>query len=139
VTVEAVRRHRRRSRGRAGHARDRGAVDVSVQMLFGMIATLLALLLIVEAVAYWHARNVYDEAAAEGVRVAAAFDGSCDDGVAAAEAFVSMHAGGWGRGADVVCTDGPIVVVRVSGRTPGVLGAAAGFQASVTESAPKER
>jgi hypothetical protein len=120
-------------------SRDRGAVDVSVQMLFGMMATLLALLLIVETVAYWHARNVYDEAAAEGARVAAAYDGSCDDGIAAATAFVHVHAGGWGRGVDVSCADGPIVIVTVSGRTPGVLGATAGFQARVTESAPKEQ
>jgi hypothetical protein len=108
-------------------------------MLFGMMATLFALLLIVETVAYWHARNVYDEAAAEGARVAAAFDGSCDDGVAAATAFVQVHAGGWGRGVDVSCAEGPIVVVTVSGRTPGVLGAAAGFRARVAESAPKEQ
>ena len=68
---------------KARRYRDRGAVDVSVQMLFGSVAVLFALLLVFEAVAFWHARNVFDEAAAEGARVAAAYDGTCDDGVAA--------------------------------------------------------
>lgn len=118
--------------------RDRGAVDVSVQMLFGLMAALFALLLVFEAVTYWHARNVFDDAAAEGARVAAAFDGTCAEGVVAAQQMVQAHAGAWGREARVTCSDGPMVVVTVAGRTPGVLGAAMGFQATVSESAPKE-
>ncbi len=117
---------------------DRGAVDVSVQMLFGFIAVLFAMVLIFETVTYWHARNVFDEAAAEGARVAAAFDGSCLDGVAAAMAMVRATAGSWGRGATVTCVDGPFVTVTISGRTAGMLGPALGLQASVSESAPKE-
>jgi hypothetical protein len=119
--------------------RDHGAVDVSIQMLYGFIAVLLALALIFETVAYWHARNVFDEAAAEGARVAAAFDGTCVDGVAAARAEVLDRAGSWGRGARVTCTDGLVVTVTITGRTPGVLGAAMGMMASVSESAPKEQ
>jgi hypothetical protein len=118
--------------------RDRGAVDVSVQMLFGLMAALMALLLVFEAVTYWHARNVFDDAAAEGARVAAAFDGSCAAGIVAAQQMVQSHAGAWARDAQVICDDGPIVVVTVAGRTPGVLGAAMGFTARVSESAPKE-
>lgn len=107
-------------------------------MLFGLMAALFALLLVFEAVTYWHARNVFDDAAAEGARVAAAFDGTCEGGIAAALQMVQAHAGAWGRDAQATCADGPVVVVTVTGRTPGVLGAAAGFQASVSESAPKE-
>jgi hypothetical protein len=118
--------------------RDRGAVDVSVQMLFGLMAALFALLLVFEAVTYWHARNVFDDAAAEGARVAAAFDGTCATGIAAAQQMVQSHAGAWGRDAAVTCSDGPLMVVTVVGRTPGVLGAAMGFSARVSESAPKE-
>ena len=67
---------------------DAGAVDVSIQMLFGMIAVLFAMLLVFDTTSYWHGRNVYNDAAAEGARVAAAFDGTCADGIAAAEEFV---------------------------------------------------
>lgn len=121
------------------HVEDRGAVDVSVQMLFGLMASLFVLLLVFEAVTYWHARNVFDEAAAEGARVAAAFDGSCSEGITAALQMVQSHAGSWGRDARATCADGPMVVVTVTGSTPGVLGAAMGFTASVSEMAPKER
>ncbi len=112
---------------------------MSIEMLFGMMAMILVLLLIFESVAYWHARNVYDEAAAEGARVAAAFDGSCDEGVAAATALIVRTAGSWADGVRVTCVDGPLITVTVTGRTPGVLGDGAGMRASVTESAPKER
>lgn len=119
--------------------RDRGAVDVSVQMLFGSVAVLFALLLVFEAVAFWHARNVFDEAAAEGARVAAAYDGTCDDGIAAAEMMVGRMAGSWADQVDVVCTDGEVVTVTVTGHTPGVVGDALGFAVSVAESAPREK
>jgi TadE-like protein len=108
-------------------------------MLFGLMAAVFALLLVFEATVYWHARNVFDEAAAEGARVAATFDGSCAAGVDAALRMVDAHAGNWGRDARVTCTEGPTIVVTVMGRTPGVLGAALGFQARVSESAPKEQ
>ncbi len=118
--------------------RDRGAVDVSIEMLFGMVVVLLVLLTVFEAVAYWHARNVFDAAAAEGARVAAAFDGSCAEGVVAAQAELARAGGSWARGARVSCSDGAVVVVAVTGRTPGVLGGM-GMVATVAESAPKER
>ena len=124
---------------KAGGYRDRGAVDVSVQMLFGSVAVLFALLLVFEATAFWHARNVFDEAAAEGARVAAAYDGTCDDGVAAARAMVGRMAGSWADQVGVACTDGEVVTVTVSGQTPGVVGDALGFAVSVAESAPREK
>lgn len=114
--------------------RDRGAVDVSIQMLFGTMAVLMALLLIVEATVFWHTRNVLEEAAAEGARVAAAFDGDCTEGVAAATALVERSASGWSSKVEVACTQGPIVRVTVKGRSVGVIG----FRVQVSESAPKE-
>lgn len=126
------------TRCRPVRQRDRGAVDVSIQMLFGMMAVILSMLLIFEVTAYWHARNVFDEAAAEGARVAAAYDGTCAEGVAAARSLVRASGGSWSKGLRVTCVDGPMVTVTVTGITPGALGKA-GFKARVSESAPKER
>lgn len=97
-----------------------------------------AMLLVVEASAYWHARNVFAEAAAEGARVAAAYDGSCPEGVAAARSMVSAHASGWASGLVVRCQRGLTVSVTVSGRTPGVLADSMGFRASAQEEVPRE-
>ena len=119
-------------------ARDRGAVDVSIQMLFGFIVVLASLLLIVEASAYWHTRNVFDEAAAEGARVAAAFDGDCAKGIDAAAAMIRLHDRGWGAQVSVHCTEGPVVVVEIVGPTLGVVSPLLGLRARVVESAPKE-
>lgn len=119
--------------------RDRGAVDTSIEMLFGAMALLMMLLGVFEATAYWHARNVFDEAASEGARVAAAYDGSCADAVVSARAIVERMASGWSSRVEVRCADGPLVTVTVSGRSPGVLAGSLGIDARVTESAPKER
>ena len=81
--------------------RDRGAVDVSIEMLFGTVAVLMALLLVFETAAYWHARNVFDDAASDGARIAAAFDGSCADGVEVARAAIARHAGSWASEVEV--------------------------------------
>ena len=108
-------------------------------MLFGFVAVLFTLLLIFEAATYWHARNVLDEAAAEGARVAAAFDGTCADGVTASRRLVSETAGSWANGVEVTCADGPMITVMVTAGTPGVLGNAFGFRVRVSESVPKER
>lgn len=121
------------------HDRDRGAVDVSIEMLFGTVAVLMALLLVFETVAFWHARNVFDDAASDGARIAAAFDGSCAEGVEAARAAIARHAGSWASQVEVSCVDTPLVVVTVTGRTPGVVGDALGVRATVAESAPRER
>jgi hypothetical protein len=125
-------------RGTLPRLRDRGAVDVSLQMLFGMVFVIFVMLLVFEATTYWHARNVFDDAAAEGARVAAAFDGTCADGIAAARSVVARTAGSWSSDVVVACTDGVVVTVTVSGHTPGVLGSALGLHASAAETAPKE-
>lgn len=117
---------------------DSGSIDVSIQMLFGVMCVLLVLGAVFESTAYWHARNVFAEAAAEGARVGAAFNGDCAGAVKAATAMVTTHAGSWGSGAVVNCTEGAVVTVTVAGRTPGLLGAALGFQARVRDVVPKE-
>ncbi len=127
-----------RPRDPRGRGRDRGAVDISVEMLFAMVALMGAVLVLVECVAYWHVRNVFEDAASEGARVAAALDGSCADGIAVASASIETHAGGWSGAPTISCTDGPVMVVTITGRTPDVIGVS-GFTATVSESAPKER
>jgi len=108
-------------------------------MLFGFVAVLFVMLLLFETIAFWHTRNVFGAAAAEGARVAAAYDGTCAQGVAAARTSVREAGGSWAKGLRVTCVDGPLVTVVVTGRTPGVLGKAVGMKASVSESAPKEQ
>ena len=132
-------RCRRIGRARAASHADRGAVDVSIQMLFGAVAVIMVMLLIFEATAYWHARNVYDEAAAEGVRVAAAFDGNCAAGQAAARQAIERTASGWTDRVEVRCKEGATVTITIRGRTPGVLGRGLGTWVTVVQSAPKER
>ena len=108
--------------------------------MFGAVAMIALVLLLVETVSYWHTRNVFDQAAAEGARVAAAFDGSCAEGTSTVRALLERRAGGWSAGVSVLCgeADG-IITITISGTTPGVLFDSAGFTASVTESAPRER
>ncbi|WP_420451663.1 TadE/TadG family type IV pilus assembly protein [Ilumatobacter sp.] len=124
----------RRGRG------ERGAVDAGFEILFGATALIALMLLVVETVAYWHARNVFDEAAAEGARVAAAFDGTCAAGSATADRLIERRASGWASGTSVSCVEaGGIVTVTIRGTTPGVLFGSTGLRADVTESAPRER
>ena len=123
---------------RASVGRDRGAVDLSIEMLFGLVLVVVVLLAVFEAVAYWHARNVFDDAASEGARVAAAFDGDCDAGIAAARHEIAQRSASWADQVSITCTDGPTVMISIAGTTPGVLGDALGFRANVIELAPKE-
>lgn len=119
---------------------DRGAIDGGFEIMFGSVAMICFVLLIVESVSFWHARNVFDEAAAEGVRVAAAFDGTCTAGTSTAQSLLDRRAGGWSSGVQVLCSEADgIVTVTITGTTPGVLFDSAGFRASVTESAPREQ
>ena len=132
--TEPTRRPRSRLRG------DRGAIDGGLEIMFGSVAMICFVLLIVESVSFWHARNVFDQAAAEGARVAAAFDGTCNQGTSTARSLLERQAGGWSSGVAVSCSEtGGIVTVTITGTTPGVLFDSAGFRASVTQSAPREQ
>ena len=78
--------------------------------------------------------------AAEGARVAAAFDGTCTAGSSTARTLLERRAGGWSSGVTVGCSEvAGIVTITISGTTPGVLFDSAGFTATVTQSAPRER
>lgn len=132
--VPARSRTARRLRG------DRGAADIGIELLFGAVMMIILFVLLMEATSFWHARNVLDDAASEGARVAAAFDGTCGQGETVARDRITARAGKWAAGVSVSCseTDG-IVTVIISSTTPGLLSSSAGYQASVTESAPKEQ
>lgn len=119
--------------------RDRGGVDVSIEMLFGMFAFLVACLVLFQATAYWHVRNVFDEAASEGARVAAAYNGACADGVAAAQRYVHVHAAGWSSALRVTCSNdaGGQVSLQLSASSVGVPGLP-GFALRVTQTIVKE-
>jgi hypothetical protein len=119
--------------------RDRGGVDVSIEMLFGTLSLLLLIVVVFEAAAYWHARNVLDDAAADGARVAAAFDGTCARGIAVARASVERQAPGWSDDVSIVCTDGTSRTVTISATTPGLIAEVTGMRVRVSESAPRER
>ena len=112
---------------------------MSISMMFASVATIVGLLVVVEAAAYWHTRNVYDEAASEGVRIAAAHGGDCDQGVVAATEMVHRHGGSWAEGVEVECSPGDVVTVVVRGRSAGFLAGSSGYEVAVTASAPKER
>ena len=140
VTDTTVRDERTVRRARSRLRGDRGAIDGGLEIMFGAVAMIAFVLIIVESVSFWHARNVFDEAAAEGVRVAAAFDGTCTAGTSTAQSLLQRRAGGWSSGVTVSCSEADgIVTITITGSTPGVLFDSAGFRATVTESAPREQ
>ena len=109
-------------------------------MMFGTVFVIALVLIVIEAVGYWHARNILDEAAAEGARVAAAFDGTCPQGEAESDRLIAARAQGWAQGADPNCREaGGIVTMTVSAGTPGFIFGAVGFSVTVTQSAPREQ
>ena len=119
---------------------DRGAFDASLGMIFGAVAVMTFVLLLFEAVAHWHAHNVIQEAAAEGARVAAAFDGTCALGRQAAQASIESRASGWSNDVSVVCSEAAgVLTVTVTAGTPGFIAGGVGFRLGVTQSAPRER
>lgn len=122
-----------------GRARDRGAVDVSVELLVGTFVVAAVLLLVVETAAHWHTRNVLADAAADGARVAAAVDGTCAAGIATAQSAVARHSTTWADQVRVACRDGSVVTLTVAGRTPGLVGTLLGHRAVVSSSTPKEQ
>ncbi|MAT06740.1 MAG: hypothetical protein CL424_17020 [Acidimicrobiaceae bacterium] len=113
-SVGRVRRWRRRL------ADDRGLAD-GVEHLFAAAFLILLFLFIAQVVVWWHARNILEQAAAEGARVAAAADGSCGDAPGTASSIAERIGGGWVESVSVTCggdTAGGLVTVRVSASTP---------------------
>jgi hypothetical protein len=116
----------------------RGAVD-AVEMLFLGVGLIAVFLFVVELGAYWHAKNVLEEAAASGAQAAAAFDGDCGDGRAVAAAFARERGGGWADAVTVTCRTGETVTVTVGARSPGLVFGTSGFTVSARASAVEER
>ena len=120
--------------------RDRGGIDGGLEVMFGGIMIIAFVLIIVEAAAFWHSRNIFDDAASEGARVAAAFDGTCAQGSATAIALIERRAANWADSVVVACEPtATAITIRITGHSPGVLFGRAGIDIHVTESAPSER
>ena len=113
----AVARDRVRSRVRG----DSGSVDVSIEMLFVTAIMLTAFLFIAQVTVWWHARNILEQAAAEGARYAAAADNTCDDATTAAQATAARYGGKWVHTITVRCVDGALVSVQIDATTPAFL------------------
>lgn len=70
---------------------DRGSATLQLVAVFP--AFLLIVLLVVQTALVWHARNVAEAAAQEGLRQARLFDGSSTAGRAEARSFLAQTAG----------------------------------------------
>lgn len=70
---------------------DRGSATLQLVVVFP--AFLLIVLLVVQAALIWHARNVAEAAAQEGLRSARLLDGSSAAGQASARSFLEQTAG----------------------------------------------
>lgn len=118
---------------------DRGSID-SIESLVGGIFIIALMLFVIEVTAYWHGRNIYDSAAAEGARLAAAFDGSCADGESRVTELVAARNDRWADSMSVSCDrTSTNVTMTVSGHTMGLLFGSAGYNVNVVETAPVER
>ena len=115
--VTAADATRRRFEGRD----DRG-FSSSVEQLFAIVFLMLLFLFFAQVVVWWHARNILEQAAAEGARAAAAADGACVDAGPAATSIATRIGGGWVRSMDINCTggtvEGELVTVTVTANTP---------------------
>lgn len=99
---------------------DRGLVE-GIESLFAAMFLILLFLFFSQVVVWWHARNILEQAAAEGARVAASMDGSCDDAPDASRTIARRIGGGWVDSMTINCTGdtpGELVTVRVSASTP---------------------
>lgn len=125
-----------RLRGWAGD--DAGSVDISLEMLFVTAILLSSFLFIAQVTVWWHARNILEQAAADGARFAAAADNTCDNAASAAHSTATRYGGKWVNTITVRCVDGALISVQVDATTPAFL---LPFDLSVraVAQAPKER
>jgi hypothetical protein len=102
--------------------RDDRGFSSSVEQLFAIVFLMLLFLFFAQVVVWWHARNILEQAAAEGARAAAAADGACVDAGPAATSIATRIGGGWVRSIDINCsggnTEGELVTVTVTANTP---------------------
>jgi Flp pilus assembly protein TadG len=128
----------RRQRLLARLRSDEGTVDVSIEMMFVFTMVMLSMLFVVEVVICWHARNILEQAAAEGARYAAAHGNTCADGIPRSEEIAARFGGAWVKTIEVHCQDGDLVTVRVDAKTPAFMLGWVDFPVAAVASAPKE-
>ncbi|MEL6893460.1 MAG: TadE/TadG family type IV pilus assembly protein [Actinomycetota bacterium] len=120
---------------------DRGLVE-GIEALIGGLFLILLFLFISQVVVWWHARNILEQAAAEGARIAAAADTDCTHAPDAATAMALQLADNWVRSLSVDCTgddttEGALITVTVSASTPAFLFPGS-LGVTATASAPEE-
>jgi hypothetical protein len=74
----------------------------SVEMLFLWVVSIALFVFIFELAAYWHVRNVLEQAGAEGARVAALYGGDCSQARQTAIELAARR-GGWAKDLIVTC------------------------------------
>lgn len=136
-----ARRHwHRRRRRRIDWRNDRGDV-AGVEILLSAVFLIMLFLFLCQVVVWWHARNILEQAAAEGARAAAAADASCDAAGPAATGLAGRMGGSWVNSMSVDCggdgADGSIVTVTVTASTP-MFGLPGSLQVQAVATAPSE-
>jgi hypothetical protein len=120
---------------------DRGMTD-GIEILFGALFIMVMFLFLCQVVVWWHARNILEQSAAEGARIAAAANASCADADGAAKAITARLGGTWTKGVTVTCTggatEGEIVRVVVTANTPAFF-LPGSLPVSALATAPEER
>ena len=141
AVVTARRRHRRRVRRRRVDWRDDRGDVAGIEILFATVFLIFLFLFLCQVVVWWHARNILEQAAAEGARAAAAADATCDAAAPAAAGLAARMGGSWVNSLDVDCAgdgpDGSTVTVTVTADTP-MFALPGGLQVSAVATAPSE-
>lgn len=130
----------RRRKRRFNWRDDRGDV-AGIEVLFGTLFLILLFLFLCQITVWWHAKNILEQSAAEGARMAAAANGTCGDANTAASSIASQMGGSWVNGLNVSCGGqgpaGATITVTVSASTP-MFGVPGSMRVSATATAPSE-
>lgn len=133
-------RHRRRRRRRVDWRDDRGDV-AGIEILFSTVFLIALFLFLCQVVIWWHARNILEQAAAEGARAAAAADATCAAAGPVAAGLAERIGGSWVESLNVDCggdgPDGATVTVTVTAATP-MFALPGSLRVSAVATAPSE-
>ena len=108
-----------------------------MEILFSAVFLIALFLFICQVVVWWHARNILEQAAAEGAPAAAAADASCAAAAPAAVGLAERMGGSWVESTNVSCSAGSIVVVVDRADTP-MCGMPGSMRVSARATAPAE-
>jgi hypothetical protein len=129
---------RRVEGGWVQRVRDDRAMADGIEQLFAGFFLIIFFLFICQIVVWWHARNILEQAAAEGARTAAAADVDCAAAEDPAMALAERMGGDWVGSLEVTCIDtGLTSTVSVSARTPAFF-LPGSLAVSASASAPEE-